>query len=102
MIIDCTLSLKKTLLPANAGDMGLIPCSRRSHMPWGNQACEPQLLSLHVTTPEAHIPRSHAPQQVMPPATRMRSLHTATRNTLAQQRRPSTAKSKIIYMQSIS
>ena len=32
--------------PANAGDMGSIPCSRRLHMPWGNKATEPQLMSL--------------------------------------------------------
>ena len=32
--------------PANARDMGSIPCSRRFHMPWGNKATEPQLMSL--------------------------------------------------------
>ena len=35
-------------LPANAGDMGLRPGLGRSHMPWGNWAHEPQLLSLRV------------------------------------------------------
>ena len=35
-------------LPANAGDMGSSPGLGRSHMPWSNWACEPQLLSLRV------------------------------------------------------
>ena len=55
-------------LPANAGDMGLIPGPGRSHMPWSNQAqmpqllspCsraqEPQLQSPQVITTEAHMP----------------------------------------------
>ena len=33
-------------LPANAGDMGLIPGLGRFHMPQSNKACAPQLLSL--------------------------------------------------------
>ena len=32
--------------PANAGDTGLSPGLGRSHMPWGNYAHVPQLLSL--------------------------------------------------------
>ena len=55
-------------LPANAGDMDSSPCPGRSHMPRSNQACAPQLLSLHsrgrepqllspcATTTEAHVP----------------------------------------------
>ena len=35
-------------LPANAGDTGSSPGLGRSHMPWSNQAREPQLLSLRV------------------------------------------------------
>ena len=35
-------------LPANAGHMGSSPGLGRSHMPWSNQAREPQLLSLRV------------------------------------------------------
>ena len=35
-------------LPANAGDTGSGPGLGRSHMPWSNWACEPQLLSLRV------------------------------------------------------
>ena len=35
-------------LPANAGDMGSSPGLGRSHMPRGNGAREPQLLSLRV------------------------------------------------------
>ena len=29
-------------LPANAGDMGLMPAPGRFHMPWSNSACAPQ------------------------------------------------------------
>ena len=65
-------------LPANAGDMGSSPGLGRSHMPWSNWACEPQLLSLHsrarkpqllslcATDTEACMPRAHAPQQEKP------------------------------------
>ena len=35
-------------LPADAGDTGSSPGLGRSHMPWSNQAREPQLLSLRV------------------------------------------------------
>ena len=45
-------------LPAKAGDMGSIPGLGRFHIPWGSEACEPQLLSLHVATSEAHAPRA--------------------------------------------
>ena len=38
-------------LPANAGDMGSIPGLGRSHVPWGNKGCVPQL-SLYTTTTE--------------------------------------------------
>ena len=41
-------------LPANAGDMGLIPGLGRSHMLQSNKACVPQLLK------PAH-PRARAP-----------------------------------------
>ena len=65
--------------PANAGDTGSSPAPGRSHMPRSNKgyvpqllslrsrAHEPQLLSPHVTTTEAHAPRAHAPQQEKPP-----------------------------------
>ena len=33
-------------LPASAEDLSLIPDPGRFHMPWGNQACVPQLLHL--------------------------------------------------------
>ena len=36
-------------LPANAEDMGSITGPGRSHMPWGNEAHEPELLSLSST-----------------------------------------------------
>ena len=45
-------------LPANAGDTGLIPGPERSHMPRGNWAHAPQLLSRHA--------RPHALQQEKP------------------------------------
>ena len=44
--------------PANAGDVGLISGPGRVHMPWVNQFCEPQLLSLGSG--------AHALQQVKP------------------------------------
>ena len=98
-------------LPANAGDTGWSPGPGRSHMPWSNKACAPQLLSLlsrarepqlrslSATTIEAHVPRVHAPQQR--DATAMRNLRTATKSSprspqlekaRAQQRRPNAAK----------
>ena len=53
-------------LPANAGDMGLIPGPGRSCMPRGNCACRTQVLS---PSPRAHAPQekplqweAHAPQ----------------------------------------
>ena len=54
-------------LTASAGDMGSSPGPGRSHMPWSNQAREPQLLSLRATTTEARARRAHAPQQEKPP-----------------------------------
>ena len=65
--------------PANVGDTGLSPGPGRSHMPRSNyarvpqllslcsRAREPQLLSPHAATTEAHVPRAHAPQQEKPP-----------------------------------
>ena len=41
--------------PANAGDTGLSPGLGRSHMPWGNQARAPQLLSLRSRTREPQL-----------------------------------------------
>ena len=38
--------------PANEGDTGLIPGLGRSHMPWSNKTCEPQLLSPRAATTE--------------------------------------------------
>ena len=39
--------------PANAGDTGSSPGLGRSHMPWSNEACAPQLLSPRAATIEA-------------------------------------------------
>ena len=46
-------------LPANAGDMGLIPGPGRFHMPRNNPAHMSKLLSLHS--------RAQEPQQEKPP-----------------------------------
>ena len=55
-------------LPANAADTGLIPAAGSFHLPWSNEACvaqllslwsgarEPQLLSPHTTASEACAP----------------------------------------------
>ena len=37
-------------LPGNAGDTGSIPGLGGFHIPWGNGACAPQLLSPSATT----------------------------------------------------
>ena len=80
-------------LPANAGDTGSSPGLGRSHMPWSNQAHEPQLLSLRIwslcsTTREAAIVRG--------PCTAMKSgpLLPQLEKALAQKRRPNTAINK--------
>ena len=45
-------------LHVNAGDTGLNPGAGRSHMPWGNEAHVPQLLSL-CSRAVVHSKRSH-------------------------------------------
>ena len=54
-------------LHASTGDMGSIPGLRRFHMPWSNQACEPQQTTPHAPSTVAYTPRAHAPQQEKPP-----------------------------------
>ena len=39
---------------SNVWDTGSIPGLGRSHMPWSNQACVPQLLIPRAVTPEAN------------------------------------------------
>ena len=80
-------------LPANAGDTGSSPGLGRSHMPWSNWAREPQLLSLRFwslcsTTREAAMVRG--------PCTTMKSgpCSLQLEQSLAQKRRPNTAKYK--------
>ena len=80
-------------LPANAGDTGSSPGLGRSHMPRGNWAHVPQLLSLRVwslcsATREATIVRG--------PCTAMKSCPHSLQleKALAQKRRPNTAKNK--------
>ena len=77
-------------LPANAGDTGSSPGLGGSHMPWGNWAREPQLLSLHVwslcsATREATIVRD--PRTAMKSGPHLPQLEKA----LAQKRRPNIA-----------
>ena len=55
-------------LPADSGDTGSSPGPGRSHMQRSNQAREPQLLSLHAITTEAHASRARALQQRVAPA----------------------------------
>ena len=50
---------------ANAWDTGLIPGPRRSHMPQGNWACVPQLLSLHTLEPVLRNKRSPCNEKPM-------------------------------------
>ena len=78
-------------LPANAGDTGSSPGLGRSHMPRSNWARDPQLLSLHVwslcsATREAATVRG--PHTVMRSGPCLPQLE----KTLAQKRRPNTAK----------
>ena len=49
----------------------MIPDPRRSHIPWSNKACEPQLLSLCSGAQELQLlkptsPRTCSPQQEKP------------------------------------
>ena len=63
-------------LPANAG---LIPGLLRFHMPQGNQACAPQLLSLYS---RAHVLQKEKPAMRSPcTATREQPPLTATRES---------------------
>ena len=80
-------------LPADAGDTGSSPGLGRSHMPWSNWACAPQLLSLRVwslcsATRETTIVRG--------PCTAMKSGPHSPQleKALAQKQRPNTAKNK--------
>ena len=54
-------------LPADAGDMGLIPDPGGSHMPCNNYACESQLMSPSAAIIEAHVPTACCLQQGKPP-----------------------------------
>ena len=67
--------------PANVRDMGSIPNSGRSHMPWTNYTCVPQLLSLCSRTWELQLLSPHALGSVFHKgeAPVMRSPHMATR-----------------------
>ena len=80
-------------LPASAGDTGSSPGLGRSHVPRGNWAREPQLLSLRVwslcpAVGGAAIMRG--PRTAMKSGPRLPQLEKA----LAQKLRPNTAKNK--------
>ena len=80
-------------LPASAGDTGSSPGLGRSHVPRGNWAREPQLLSLRVwslcpAVGGAAIMRG--PRTAMKSGPRLPELEKA----LAQKLRPNTAKNK--------
>ncbi|KAJ8794346.1 hypothetical protein J1605_019008 [Eschrichtius robustus] len=82
-------------LPANAGDTGSSPGLGGSHMPRSDWVREPQLLSLRVwslcsATREAATVKG--PRTAMKSGPRSPQLEKA----LAQKRRPSTAKTKLI------
>ena len=72
--------------PANSGDTGLIPGLGRSHMPRGNLACVPQLLSPYS--------RACAPQQEKPSQWEAHALQ--LEKALTQHHRPGTVKTKLI------
>ena len=63
--------------PARTGDVGLIPGLESFHMPWSEEACAPQLLSIwsraRMLSTEAHAPPATGE------ATAMRNLGTTTR-----------------------
>ena len=75
--------------PASAGDMSLIPGSGSSHMPWSNQAREPQLLSLCSRAQEPQLPSPcvanswarvpSSPRPATREATAVRGVHTTVR-----------------------
>ena len=75
-------------LPANAGDTGLSPGLRGSHMPRSNWAREPQLLSLRSATREAAMVRG--PRTAIKSGPHLPQLEKA----LAQKRRLSTVINK--------
>ena len=82
-------------LPARAGDTGSSPGLGRSHMPQSNWAREPQLLSLRIwslcsATGEAATVRGLRTTMKSGPGSPQ------LEKTLARQRRPNTAKNKLI------
>ena len=83
-------------LPANAGDMGLIPDPGRFHMPSWNEACGPKLLSPCSRAHEPCLlrPRAWSPCPTAREATAVRSLSAAAREqppVAATRESPSTA-----------
>ena len=66
-------------LPCNARDTGSIPGPRRSHMPWGNWAHVPQLMSPGSGAQELQLLKPMCLWSTTRDATAMRSPHTTTR-----------------------
>ena len=79
--------------PARGRGMGSIPGPGRSHMPWSNKACVPQLLSPPAATAEACLPRARAPHREKPLqedcASQLKSSSCLLQLEKAQQWRPS-------------
>ena len=66
-------------LPCNARHTGSIPGPRRSHMPWGNWARVPQLMSPGSGAQELQLLKPTCLRSTTREATAMRSPHTTTR-----------------------
>ena len=88
-------------LPAKAGDTGFHPWQGRSHVPQGNWAHAPQLLSLSASATEARVPGAPALPQQKPLQREARTAQPESSprsprlgNAWAQQWRPSTARKK--------
>ena len=59
-------------LPASAGDVGLIPAPRRSHVPWSNSA---HLLQLQSPSCRAQAPQLLKPVYLEPVLRKRRGHH---------------------------
>ena len=80
--------------PANAGDTGLSPGPRRSHMPQSSYAHAPQLLKPVRLEPVLPNERSHHNEK--PAHCNGSPRSPQLEKARAQQRRPNTAKNKLI------
>ena len=79
----------------HAGNTSSVPGPGRSHMPWNNKACVPQLLRLHALKPVCHQRKDCSEKlvhchQSSPCSLQLEKAHT-------QQRRPSVVPPKINF-----